>query len=234
MLRHILACTLFLAAIVGCQAQSSADVYVQSTTYPGEWGWLSTHFVGVKLSTGGSAVVNFYGGDDAWCMFVLSYSDHYQGAAFCPTDHQYVTITQTGTYWIYLAEEYSTVNYDWIEIRVVANSFSGTISPLYGSAPSGWSSFGWPPYGVHMTIGHDGAAIPPPSQPGPTNYKKWLIPLLVLVIVAAIAIPSTVYLVRRHKAKKLAALAASASTATTPEMEQQQDQHAVQMTPVHV
>jgi hypothetical protein len=233
MLQRILAFTLFLAAIVGCHAQSTADVWVQSTTYPGQWGFLSTHFVGIKLDSNGESFVDFWGGDDAWCMFVLSYSDQYQGAEFCPEDHQNVRITQTGTYWIYLAEGGSSVNYDWIEIRVVANSFSGTISPLYGTAPAYWNSMygAYPPYAVHQTL-HDGAAKAPPSQAG-NNYKAWLIPLLVVIIVAAIAIPSTVYLVRRQKAKKLAALAASSSSAATPEI-QSQDAHAVTMTPVQV
>jgi len=232
-MRVLLTLTFLMACIMPliC-AQSTATVYVQDTTYPGPWEMFSTHFVGVKLSSGGSAVVTFVGGDDAWCQYVLSYSDHYQGAPFCPTDSQNVYITATGTYWVYLAEDGTSNNIDWIEIRVVANSFSGTISSLYSNyAPTGWQ-YGYPPYGVPMIRGENPS--PPPSQSAPIAVKTWLIPLLIVIIVAAIAIPSTIYLVRRRNAKKLAALTTATTEVDVMKEQQQQQDMNIQMTEVRV
>lgn len=203
-MRIILLLTLLCVYLIQCYAQSStATVYVQSTTYPGDWGYYSTHFVGVKLNTAGLATIYFVGGDEAYWQFSNSFSDELQSAVFGVNDQQQVTIGATGTYWIYLAEWNTLNNYDYLEIRVVANSFSGTITSLYTGAPSGWG-YGWPPMGTHMISSTN--SQPPATRPGPISIKSWLIPLLIVIIVGAIAIPTTVYLVRRRNAKKLATM----------------------------
>jgi hypothetical protein len=203
-MRVLFALLALLSIINGCQAQASTQtVYVQDSVHTGPWGYFSVdHFVGLKLNSSGYATVYFLGGDEAFWQYRVSYSDEWQGAVMYPNELQHVYITQTGTYWVYLAEDGSVSNYDWIEIRIVANSFTGTITPIYGTAPSAWY-YGWPPMGQHMIVSDQPT---PASRPGPISIRSWLIPLLVVIIVLAIAIPSTIYFVRRHKAKKLAAL----------------------------
>lgn len=199
---------LALATIVGCHAQTSVDVYVTDSVHVPSGYYFSTRFIGVKRDAStGIATVNFIGGDEADNSYVLSFESHDQSDPFAWDTTYPITFGATGTFWIYLALYGTTTNYDWIEVRVVASSFSGTITPLYGTAPSGWW-YGYPPYYVPMVTG----TVPPPSQPAPVSISKILVPILVVVIVLAITIPAGVYMYRRRQAKKMMETQLQAST----------------------
>lgn len=197
-MNHIIS-FLLLATIVGCHAQSSVNVYVTDSVYTPSGYYLSHRFIGVKLDgTTGIATVNFVGGDNADFSYVLSFETEDQSSPIGWETIEPVMFSTTGTYWIYLAADGTTINYDWIEIRVVASTFSGTITALYGTAPSGWTT-GYPPNYVHMVTG----SVPPPSQSAPVSISKILVPILVVVIVLVITIPAGVYMYRRRQAKKM-------------------------------
>lgn len=215
-MNHIIS-FLLLASLVGCHAQSTVNVYIQDSVQCPS-GYFSTHFIGVKLDgSTGLATVNFIGGDNADNNYVLSLETTDQTSSIAWDTTIPITMSATGTYWIYLAEVFTTSNWDWIEIRVVSSTFSGTINALYGSAPSGWTS-GYPPFYVPMVSIAGPHPNPPASQPAPTSISKILVPILVVVIVLAISIPAGVYIYRRRQAKKMMAAQGSTPETSTVQM----------------
>jgi len=214
---------LLLASIIGSHAQYSATVYVESSEYYDQYYILSTEFVGIEMNSGGVASITFEAGDEADCSYVISYADDMQSTPSCESWSVTNTFTAAGTYWLYIANYGTTVNEDYIQIRVVANGFEGTISPLYSSPPSGWGS-GYPPI-----IGGMSVINRPPnslsSSPASTasSITQWLVPVLIVTILLALSFPIGYYVYQRVQKKKNA------------DKEQQRDQHdqameAVQMT----
>jgi hypothetical protein len=189
------------AAIVGCHAQSAASVWVESSTYPGAYGYFSTNFVGLKLDSTGRCNITWLSGDNALYDMWLAFADHTNSQAFGGTYQYNDYITATGTYWVYLATYSTTNNYDYLQIRVVANTYTGTITALYSSPPVGWQT-GYPPiYSAMIAVDNNGQPIQPQSQPASNDITKWLVPLLVVVIVTALAIPIGFYIRHRRQQK---------------------------------
>jgi len=138
-----------LAVLTGCQAQTTATVICQDDTTHDANGYFSTNFVGLKLpSGGGDAAITFTPGDMADYTMAISMADESQSPPFY-LDNYVLTIGAVGHYWIYYAGWGGTTNYDWMEIRVEASSYQGTVScycchqPYYPSTTE-WLN-GWPP-----------------------------------------------------------------------------------------
>jgi len=191
-----------VALITTTHAQSTATVLIQDSTYYGSANaYMSTSFVGLKLPSGGGNVyITFTPGDWADSSYVVSMADHTQTSAFQISGNSYtLSIGSTGHYWIYLATSGTTSNVDWLEIRVEASTYSGTVTCSYCSPPSGWTS-GWPPAGVPQELGHV------QSQPGftPKNVMvpRWVIPVLAVVVAVALLVPISYCVYRRHQNKK--------------------------------
>jgi hypothetical protein len=197
----------FAFLLAGVKAQSTANVYVEdSVNYGSAYGFLSTSFVGLKLS-GGSSSITFIPGDNAIGVYVISMSDQSQTAVFDWGGPSYTLyITQTGKYWVYLTQDGTLDSYDWLEIRVESSSYSGTPPCYYCSPFYNWY-YSWPPVGVPQV-----QTTPVATQPGvfvprssTAHLTKWLIPVLVVSIALAILIPATylLYKRRRNNAQKL-------------------------------
>jgi hypothetical protein len=192
------------ALIKSTYAQTSATVLIQDSVHAGSaYGYMSTSFVGLKLpSGGGSATITFTPGDSADGTYVTDYADHSTAGPYTVSDFSTsISIGSTGHYWVYLATFGTTSNVDWLEIRVEASTYQGTVTCTYCSPPTGWGS-GWPPVGTHQQTG----VVPVASQPGPQNNNmlvpRWVVPVVAVVIAVATLVPISYCLYRRHRDKK--------------------------------
>jgi hypothetical protein len=222
-MRLALAFLAFAALIQGTQAQTTATVLVQDSTYYGsQYGYLSTNFIGLKLPSGGGSVsVTVTPGDFADNNYVMNFADHTSsGPYYDGGSSTSFNIGAAGTYWMYLAVWGTTSSYDWVEMRVVASTFSGTITCNYCSPPSGWTS-AWPPTAYPLASGDESGVVPAiHNQPGSRNNNifvpRWVIPVLAVVIALAVLIPVSYCVYRRRQANKQMSPAAEGETEVSP------------------
>lgn len=217
-MKFVLLLLAFTALIKSTHAQTSATVLVQdSVSYASANGFMSTSFVFLRLPNGGGQVsLTIAPGDSADTSYVSSWADQtQQGPYTYQGSSTSVNIGTAGHYWMYLAGWGTTNNYDWLEIRVVDYSYSGSTSCYYCSPPSGWTS-GWPPVGSPQEKG-----VVPVSQPGRQNpnmlVPRWVVPVLAVVIAVTTLLPISYCVYRRHRNKK--AMAALSSDSSTVELQ---------------
>jgi hypothetical protein len=196
------------AVLQQARAQTTATVLVLDSTYYGSYnGYMSTSFVGLKLpSGGGSVTITIQGGDYADNSMVTSYSDHTQDGPYYIGTTTSFTIGATGKYWMYLSQSGTTNNFDYLEIRVEASTWSGSVPCYYCNPPYGWG-YGWPPTGTHLAI--EGPPVLPKSQPATadTSYTRvpnWAIVVLAVVIALAVFVPASYFIYRRVQNNKAA------------------------------
>lgn len=192
------------ALIKSAHAQTSATVLVQDSTYYGSYNsQMSTSFVFLKLPSGGGSVsLTIAPGDFADSSYVTSWADHTQaGPYYIGGSSTTVNIGTAGHYWMYLAAYGTTSNYDWLEIRVVASTYSGSTSCYYCNPPNNWQS-GWPPVGTPQENGVVPITSQPASPTTPKSVPRWVVPVLVVVIAMATVLPISYCLYRRHQSKK--------------------------------
>jgi len=159
--------------------------------------YFSTNYIGLEMTTSGYVVLPFVSGDLADANYVLSLPNQEQTPAFYNNSFE-IVFYSTGTWWIYCALVGSTYNYDYIQIRVVPDTFFGAINPVYDSPPYNWET-GYPPEGSEMIAGGTSpnlkviaSSSPPASPSSRSSIALWLAPLLVGLIVAVIGITATV------------------------------------------
>jgi len=177
-------------------AETNAVIWVQSSTYYDSYdGLFSTNFIGLEMTTSGYVVLPIVAGDQADANFVLSLPTQQQSSPAFFNNSFEIIFESTGTWWIYCALVGSTFNYDFLQIRVVPDTFYGEITPLYSVPPPAWEN-GYPPYASEMVAGTTPAIkvteTSSSSLPRRSSIALWLAPLLVGLIVAVIGITAVI------------------------------------------